>query len=71
MNWRPRILDKALHLPEKMERRQAKKDVKKKLLETLAAREEFSESLSQAGEMLAALEKEMVRKRIKDEGRAY
>lgn len=61
-------LDKALHIPEKMERRQAKKDVKKKLLETLAAREEFAESLSQAGEMLAALEKEMVRKRIKDEG---
>jgi len=61
-------LDKALRTPDKMERRQAKKDLKKRVLETLAEREEFAETYGQAGEILSAMEKQMVRERIKSEG---
>lgn len=61
-------LEKALSIKEKMARRQAKKDVKVEVQQAIAEKEEFAAEAGKVGEILSAMEKEMVRKRIKEEG---
>jgi polyribonucleotide nucleotidyltransferase len=64
-------LDKALCVPEKMERKDAKKAVKEKLLAAVAEDERFAEdpnAAKEAAEILGDLGKEIVRRRIAEKG---
>jgi polyribonucleotide nucleotidyltransferase len=63
-------LDEALRVPTKLARKEAKAAVKEAVLAAL--RERFAEAperLARVGEVLEALEKELVRRRILEEGR--
>jgi polyribonucleotide nucleotidyltransferase len=63
-------LDEALRVPAKLARKEAKAAVKEAVLAAL--RERFAEAperLARVGEVLEALEKELVRRRILEEGR--
>ncbi|MGE4297819.1 MAG: polyribonucleotide nucleotidyltransferase [Desulfovibrionaceae bacterium] len=64
-------LDKALQVAEKMARKDAKKAVKESVLAAIAANETYAEDASapkQAAEFLSGLEKEIVRRRIREQG---
>ncbi len=64
-------IEAALRIPEKMERKNARARVKSAVMEGLLADPEWaekSEALAEVGDMLAALEKKLVRQRIVSEG---
>ena len=63
-------LKAALQIPGKMERKDARKAVKGKVMEALAdsAFKDDEEALKAASDVLGALEKKVMRRRIKDEG---
>lgn len=62
-------LEAAMRVTAKLERKDARKAVKCKVLEALKADAAFAEAnLSPVGDMLSALEKKVVRRRIVDEG---
>ena len=61
----------ALTVPEKMKRKDARKAVKDEVKEALAADPDYAEDpspLAQLGDIFAALEKKIVRRRIKEQG---
>ncbi len=63
-------LDEALSIKEKMARKDARKAAKEKIVAAITGDERFVESTSLVylGDIISKLEKEMVRKRIKDTG---
>lgn len=64
-------LMKAVTIPEKMARKQARTEVKKKIIAALEEDPRFAEKpevLKHAPDLLGALEKKLVRQRIKEEG---
>ena len=64
-------IEDALRIPEKLARKDARASVKKAVLDGLLADEAFAgnaEALAEAGDLIAALEKKLVRKRIVTEG---
>ncbi len=64
-------LDAALRIPEKMARKDARAQVKSAVMEGLLADEAWAsrpEALAEVGDLLAAMEKQLVRRRIVDEG---
>ncbi len=65
-------LDQAMRVPEKQARKEARKAVKNRVLEELAQEPAYAENaqaLAQAPEIIADLEKKIVRKRIVEEGK--
>ncbi|GAB7079020.1 polyribonucleotide nucleotidyltransferase [Megalodesulfovibrio paquesii] len=64
-------MTEALYVPEKMARKKAKAAVKEQVLKALAEDARFAEAperLKRASEVISALEKRIVRQRIKNEG---
>ena len=64
-------LEEALFIPDKMERKAARRAIREKTVASLTEDERFAgqKSLSQISELFAALKKSIVRQRIKDQGR--
>ena len=64
-------IEEALRIPDKMARKDARAAVKKAVMDGLTADPAFAEkpdALAEAGDLIAALEKKLVRKRIVTEG---
>ena len=64
-------IEEALRIPDKMARKDARSAVKKAVMDGLTADPAFAEkpeALAEAGDLIAALEKKLVRKRIVTEG---